>query len=166
MTLPRRESLGIHPLTRNQIADKLAEGTESKDINFIDEVAMELASLREEQVEGDSHRPCKAIHMKASSDALLLPRPSASTELLLSEEKVIQWVPIWQISDIGRTTFGAKILMDRNTLEGAQYKERCRQPIADWTDHPAAVHQQHIDAVILETIFVIGQMQCHQLDET
>ena len=153
MTLPRRESLGIHPLTRNQIADKLAEGTESKDINFIDEVVMELASLREAQVEGDSHRPCKAIHMKASSDALLLPRPSASTELLLSEEKVIQWVPIWQISDIGRTTFGAKILMDRNTLEGAQYKERCRQPIADWTDHPAAVHQQHIDAVILEKQF-------------
>ena len=79
---------------------------------------------------------------------MLSPGLSASTELLPSEEKVLESLPIWKVTEIVHGKVVAKLAMDRDTLAGTQYKERSSQPITDWTDLPPAVQQQHIDAAI------------------
>jgi hypothetical protein len=151
VTLPQPQCPGIQQLTGQEIADTLERGTESKDSSFTDEVAMALALLREGKIEDDSHRPYKRIHVETSVDALLLHGLSTNTELLPSEDRVVERLPISKVPEIGSNKVAAKMVMNRNKLEGTQDTERINKTCPDWADLPPA--QQPGDAVIREKQF-------------
>ena len=143
--LPHRQCPGIEHLSRSEIADIIANGIESEDTSFIDEVANLHAALREGRITSPKHRPKKRIRTKTSSDALDAPICLSDNELLSSEEKDGFAIPKWQVVKQARVKYSCEKAKVRQRREGETYRDVYNAAYASWGDLSEAQRRKYIN---------------------